>query len=84
MKNLENKVKSDIKLYFSNRMAENYENEENSVEAIIYYHVCSTNKKYEENLDTYYQNHKIKNLLIKNSQPRDPERLAQKNEDFIS
>ena len=67
----EKKVKSDINLYFCNRMTEHHENEEKKLKSIISNHVHPSNDNYKVNLNIYYRNLKIKNLLIKNSPPRE-------------
>ena len=65
------KVKSYINLYFCNRMTEHHEREEKKLKAIISNDVRPSNENHKVILNIYYRNLKIKNLLIKNSLPRE-------------
>ena len=54
-------------------MSEHYNKEEKKLKYIIFTHVHSVNENLKVHLNVYYRNCKIKNLLIRNSPPKEPE-----------
>jgi len=62
--------KQEISIYYENQMSSNYKLEEKRIRTIIADNVVPTSDDDRVNLIIYYQNRKLKNLLIKNSPQR--------------
>ena len=63
----------NIKLFYRNRMSNNYKVEENSIKKIVLSNVKSVDSSKSVSLNIFYRNKKLSNLLIRNNCNREPD-----------
>ena len=56
-----------VKIFYQNQMSSQYKQEENNLKKIVNDHLTPTNQEESIQLQIYYKNKKLKNLLIKNN-----------------